>query len=311
MSFLVDSYGNYILSGQQEYPSRSLRLVDVDYIYDLTGKKPAILGLDFMEYSPSLVERGASSMETEKAVMWHNQGGIVAFTWHWNAPKDLEKDDHPWYSGFYTKATGFDLEYALNNPDSEDYRLLLRDIDAVAEELKKLQDAGVPVLWRPLHEAEGGWFWWGAKGPEPCIALWKLMYERLTHEHGLNNLIWVWNSVAREWYPGDEWVDVVSYDSYTGANNYTPVNNKFETLVELVDNKKLVALTENGAIPDPELLQLYNAHWSWFVTWNTEHWQDGTSFLKDWNDPAHLTKVYNHPYVRTLDRLPDLYGQND
>lgn len=305
MNFLVDNYGKYILSGQQEFPSKFIRFLDVDRVYNLTGKKPAVLGLDFMEYSPSRVERGASSRETEKAIMWHNQGGIVAFTWHWNAPQGLEKDGQPWWRGFYTEATTFDLAYALKNPDSEDYRLLLRDIDAIAAQLKILQENKVPVLWRPLHEAEGGWFWWGAKGPGPCIELWKLMYERLTNDHGLNNLIWVWNSVAEHWYPGDEWVDIVSYDSYTGRKNYSPVHDKFEQLINLTGHTKLIALGENGAIPDPDLLQEYNAHWSWFITWN------GREFLEEWNDPDHLRKVYHHPFVLTLDELPDLYGHLD
>ncbi|MBS4198044.1 hypothetical protein KHA93_00020 [Bacillus sp. FJAT-49732] len=299
LSFLVDHYGKNILSGQQVYPNDNL--IDVQFIYQQTGKKPAVLGLDFIDNSPSRVERGTSADEVKVAIdWWNNEGGIAAFTWHWNAPKDLiDQPGKEWWRGFYTDSTTFDLQYALNHPDSEDYQLLFRDIDAISAELKKLQDANVPVLWRPLHEAEGGWFWWGAKGPEPAKELWKIMYDRMTNYHKLNNLIWVWNSVSPEWYPGDEYVDIVSYDSYPGNYNYAPISNYFERLVELVDNKKLIAMAENGPIPDPDLLPLYHANWSWFSTWNG-------SVLRDQNTIDHLKKVYSHDYVLTLDELPNL-----
>ena len=176
----------------------------------------------------------------------------------------------------------------------------MRDIDAIAVQLKRLQKAKVPVLWRPLHEAEGGWFWWGAKGPEPAKKLYRLMYDRLTNYHKLNNLIWVWNSENPAWYPGDAYVDIVSIDSYPQAGDYGPLSNRYDNLKGLVNDRKLIALTENGPIPDPDLLQLYRADWSWFVTWSGNFIQDGIQ-----NDRQHLIEVYNHPYVLTLDELPD------
>lgn len=293
MSFLVDHFGKAILSGQQGTP-------DLPYIQSQTGKQPVVLGLDFMDYSPSRVEFGATSEATDQGIdWWANHHGLVTFCWHWNAPKNLlNTPEHPWWSGFYTTATTFDLAYAMNNPESEDYALILRDIDAIAVQLKRLQTAKVPVLWRPLHEAEGGWFWWGAKGPEACKALWRLLYDRLTRVHGLNNLIWIWNSVNPAWYPGDEYVDAVSADSYPGAFNYTPQSGTFDRLVGLSSNRKLVAMTENGAIPDPDLLQIYDASWSWFCTWN--------NFPRTDNTVAHLQKVFSDPFVLTLDELPSI-----
>jgi len=298
-SYLVDQFGEAILSGQQEYPNSNL--IDTEYVYQTTGKYPAILGLDFIDNSPSRVERGTSADEVSVAIDWvNNRGGIVAFTWHWNAPKDLiDLPGKEWWRGFYTDSTNFDLAYALSHPESEDYQLLIRDMDVIAEELKRLQEADVPVLWRPLHEAEGGWFWWGAKGPQPVIELWRLMYDRMTNHHGLNNLIWVWNSIAEDWYPGDAYVDIVSFDSYPGAHNYAPMSAQFEELVQLSSNKKVIAMTENGPIPDPDLLQIYNAGYSWFTTWNG-------SILTEQNSTEHLVKVYNHDYVLTLDELPEL-----
>lgn len=300
MSYLVDMYGKAILSGQQDY--KNLRWLEQN-----VGKKPAVVGFDFMDDSPSRVARGTRSNEIQRAISWHRQGGIVTFLWHWNAPKDLidEPGGKEWWRGFYTEATTFDVEYAINNPDSEDYRLILRDIDAIAAKLKELQDAGVPVLFRPLHEAEGGWFWWGAKGPEPAKALWRLLFDRLTHHHGLNNLIWVWNSVSPQWYPGDDVVDIVSFDSYPPPGDYGPVIQPYESLQALVQGKKLIALTENGAIPDPDLLPVYGAYWSWFCTWTGDFLTGGSH-----NSLEHLKKVYHSEYVITHDELPDWSNGN-
>ena len=188
-SFLSKTYGKVILSGQYGGD------VEFNRIKSVSGKTPLIRGFDLIEYSPSRVAHGATSTETEKAIAWHAQNGIVTFAWHWNAPKDLiDQPGKEWWRGFYTEATTFDVTKAMNNTASEEYTLIIRDIDAIAVQLKKLKDANVPVLWRPLHEAEGAWFWWGAKGPEPCKWLWKLVFDRLVNYHQLNNLIWVWTS---------------------------------------------------------------------------------------------------------------------
>lgn len=297
MNYLVNSYGKSMLSGQTE-------LENVDWIEKTTGKKPAMVGFDLIDYSPTRAEHGAISYEVEKALGWHKQGGITTFLWHWNAPSGvMDEKGKEWWRGFYTDSVTFDLEQTLSHPESEDYKLLLSDIDVIAEQLKRLNDAKVPVLFRPLHEAEGGWFWWGAKGPEPAKELYRLLYDRLVNKHGLNNLIWVWNSVQPEWYPGDDVVDIVSVDSYPPPGDHSPVSNHFDNLVVLVNDKKLVALTENGSIPDPDLMKAYGANWSWFVTWEGEYLTGGKH-----NSEQILNKIYNHPDVITLDELPNLFG---
>jgi mannan endo-1,4-beta-mannosidase len=213
LRYLGSIYGKHILSGQQDQAS-------LDWVTTNVGKSPAILGVDLMDYTESRISRGASSQDANHALAFAAKGGIVTFVWHWGAPTGLyDTEDHRWWSGFYTDATDFDIDTALADTMNANYTLLIRDIDTIAVELKKLQDAGVPVLWRPLHEAEGAWFWWGAKGPEPCKKLWRILYERLTVHHGLNNLIWVWNSVRPAWYPGDDVVDIVSADTYTQGDH--------------------------------------------------------------------------------------------
>jgi len=292
---LVKQYGKAIFAGQQTL-NNALELGS-NY-----GKMPAIVGFDLMDYSPTRVEYGSTSDEIENMIKWHEMGGIVALQWHWNAPADLiDSEEQPWWRGFYTEATTFDIAEVLEDPQSENYKLMISDIDAIAEKLKILQEHNIPVLWRPIHEADGGWFWWGAKGPDPAKELWRILYDRLTNYHHLNNLIWVWNSEAPEWYPGNDIVDIVSVDIYSKPGDYNPVNSHYENLVELVNDKKLVALAENGPIPDPDLLQMFETHWSWFNTWIDDYIRD-----ENQNSKEHLKHLLNHDYVITLDELEQL-----
>jgi mannan endo-1,4-beta-mannosidase len=188
---------------------------------------------------------------------------------------------------------------------------MVTDIDQIAIQLKRLEAAGVPVLWRPLHEASGAWFWWGASGPTPYKAVWQLIWDRLIKVHHLSNLIWVWNAQNGDWYPGDDTVDIISTDIYGGDKMYSPWKDSW-TLCNswsTGDQPKIIALSENGPIPDPDQLVNDRVPWSWFMTWNDgdqgkpeDDFFSGDKYM----DRAHKLKVYNHPYVLTLDRLPKL-----
>ncbi|WP_408894500.1 glycosyl hydrolase [Paenibacillus taichungensis] len=293
MKYLAERYGKGVLSGQQDYGN-------LNWINENTGRKPAVIGFDLMDYSPSRTERGAISQEIRDAIAWHRQGGIVTLCWHWNAPIHLiDEPGKEWWRGFYTDATTYDLASALAHPESQEYTLLIRDIDAIAVHLQELKDAGVPVLFRPLHEAEGGWFWWGAMGPEPAKQLYRLLYDQLVNKYELGNLIWVWNSEKPEWYPGDDVVDIVSVDVYPEAGDHSPLAKRYENLRELVNDSKIIALAENGSIPDPKQMKAQGVYWSWFCTWTGEFLKGGNH-----NTVAYLKEVYNSEDVITLDQLP-------
>jgi len=271
MHRLVSLYGTKTLSGQYEAK-------DSAYVRSVTGKTPALYGGDLMDYSPSRVAHGSKPDGTTEAIIAEARAGrIITLSWHWNAPTGLvnalitdkagKTVDARWYKGFYTYGTTFDVQKALDNPGSPEHALLLRDIDAIAVPLQKLSDAGVPVLWRPLHEAEGGWFWWGAKGPGPFKKLWRLMFDRLTNTHHLHNLIWVdCSGTDPAWYPGDDVVDVVGIDKYP-SDVGDPLSGTWETLKARCDGKKLLALTEFGGVPDVEKMRRYGVRWSYFVSW--------------------------------------------
>lgn len=270
MEFLAVNYGKRTLSGQ--YGTK-----DGLVVHRLTGQWPAVFGADFMDYSPSREAYGSRpKRDTEHWIAAAKKGQILKLSWHWNAPSGLldrmikgddgREIDARWYKGFYTNATTFDVAHAMNDPASEEHKLILRDIDHIAVELKKIQAAKISVLWRPLHEAEGKWFWWGAKGPEPCKKLWRLMVDRLVKHHKINNLIWIWNSVDPAWHPGDDVVDMVAVDAYPSDRQDSLVST-WEDLLTRFNGKKMLALTEFPGPPDVERQWRFGVRWSFFVGW--------------------------------------------
>ena len=303
-SYMCDIYGKQILSGQ--YCAGMLGLENTA-IHSVTGEYPAVLGLDFIEYTPSRVANGSKGTDTESAIGYWNNGGIVTFCWHWNAPeKYLTKQ---WYSGFYTEYTNISLEKIMNGEDEEGLELLMRDIDAIAEQLLILQDAGVPVLWRPLHEASGGWFWWGASGPEAYKKLYVLLYEKLTEEYGLNNLIWIWNGQDADWYPGDEYVDIIGWDIYPGEHVYTPQTDTFLKAAACSNEHKMVVLSENGCLFDPDLAFRDGATWGFFCTWEGEFVLKAEGYNRygeKYTEEYMLKKVYEDERIISRDEIPDL-----
>lgn len=306
MTYLCDIYGKDILSGQ--YCDSGMHGHENATIWKTTGGKyPAILGLDLIEYSPSRVANGSTSQAVEYAIDYWEKGGIVTFCWHWNAPEKYLTG--VWYSGFYKEHTNINLAKIMNGEDAEGYELLMSDIDAIAKQLQRLQEADVPVLWRPLHEASGGWFWWGAAGADAYKELYKVLYDKLTNEYGLNNLIWVWNGQDKDWYPGDEYVDIIGEDIYPGEKVYTPQTSKYLEVLEYTDAKKMIVLSENGCLFDPDLAIRDGAMWGYFGTWGGEFVSTSKElylYSEQYTEEAMLKKVYEHEHVITRDELPDI-----
>lgn len=295
-TFLDSIYGKKIISGQAFEKVSEPWLTRIHQASK--GKQPAILSLDFMDSTPWRVLNGTNpDATTNMGLDWvKNKGGILEMHWHWDAPKN---SNFSTWQAFYTRNTTFDLTYALNNTTSEEYQLLIRDIDIVSERLLRMQREGIALLWRPLHEAEGKWFWWGSKTGNDCIRLYRLMYNRMVNHHGINNLIWVWTSygTTREnWYPGDDMVDIIAWD-YPDYNVNTGSWSQFNQLFGT--RNKLFALGEEGKLFNPDLFA--QQHWLYFVTWaymiKDPSEQSGT------NTAAWIDRVYNDPRVLTLDDL--------
>lgn len=140
---------------------------EVKFVHDASGKHPVIVGLDFLMSTGKDTDGIWFKAYTKSSVAMAEEiweaGGIPTFSWHWRDPSHQTGE-------FYTDKTNFDLTTAFTdktykkwNINSVAYKGIIRDIDIIAELLKPLRDKGVAILWRPLHEASGGWFWWGAK----------------------------------------------------------------------------------------------------------------------------------------------------
>ncbi len=312
MNYLTSIYGTKTLAGQQGNVGNNGAFPSSAYLSKSGNVVPAIRGSDFIEYSPSRIAHGSNpNNESERVINWAKQtGGIVTMMWHWNAPTDLiNTPGKEWWRGFYTDATNFDLSAAINAPGSPKYNLLVSDIDAIGVQLEKFQTAGIPVIWRPLHEAQGnpgspGWFWWGAKGPEPFKQLWRLMYDRLTNVHGLHNLIWEYTSNPggddfEQWYPGDDVVDIIGEDIYTDRTS--SMSGMWNDLLDVYNGKKMVALSETGNPPDPAVFDERGVHWAYFSPWQV----DGSPYGVTTNyTAAQLQAILNHDDVITLGELP-------
>ena len=296
MTFFSDIYGKKILSGQQDGWRQTNGLsFELDYITNTTGKLPALLAMDVAGYTDRSPRRDSNHRLMQHALDWYqNRHGLLEFCWHWRAPMNEP--------AFYTKDTKFDISRAVTEGTPEN-AAILGDLDLIANELEVLRDAHVPILWRPLHEANGRWFWWGAGGPEPMKKLWRLMFENFTVKHHLNNLIWVFSPGAEtdlaDWYPGDAFVDIIGQDHYPMDGNHGAAKDVFDELTKMTRGEKLIALGENGPIPDISQVVREKAGWLFFTTWTG-------SILFDKTTPQQLREDYNNPYVLNLSDLPDL-----
>jgi mannan endo-1,4-beta-mannosidase len=317
--YLRSISGKLIIAGQQDLTWHDA--IDMaERVRNDTGKYPALMGYDFMNYGSG---SGDGLRQTEEAIAWSTRGGLVTFAWHWRTPT-LHDTAAGKLGQFYTHQTSFTIPVTNGalNTSSAAYARINESIDLIAAELRKLSDAGVPVLWRPLHEASGnngeGWFWWGRARNDAVpqayanILLWRHLYDRLVRVHGLHNLIWVWNGQDPAWYPGDDTVDVISWDIYDNSDNKTFLSQigTYRLCQMMSPEQKLVALSENSFIPDPDRIAQDGARWGWFMTWSDgmagAGVTDSTNFWSGeyYNTNAHKWKVYNHASVITLDKLP-------
>lgn len=297
-NYLLEGYGKRTLSAAMcRYTIKS---DETEWIKEQSGKYPAILCYDMMNATATKPHDDYNDMVVS-AKRWSRDGGIVAVMWHWRDP--LKRND-AFYSmkmGKTSKAkTDFDVS-KVHDPKSKEYRAMIDDIDIVAKYLLKLQKLNIPVLWRPLHEAQGGWFWWGAARAEDNIALWNLLYDRLVNHHGLNNLIWVWTvdkiEGADGWYPGDDIVDILGIDIYD-TPSHDSRREYFDFTADIAKGTKMVTLSECGSIPHPDNMITGGDKWLWFMPWLDQFLHD-EKYLK----VETLKEIMNSDFVITRDEV--------
>ncbi|MGN0594686.1 MAG: glycosyl hydrolase, partial [Hominimerdicola sp.] len=307
-SYLVENYGKKVILGQYDTVGTS---AETALIYKTTGKYPAIRFGDmtlFTQKNSILAEN-----EIPAAEDWAESGGIVGYMWHWTDP--VEKKE------YYSDKTDFDLSKAVTEENiatmsieqikklqkegkiSEECVAIIEDIDAVSEQLAALRDKGIAVLWRPLHEASNGYFWWG-KDADSYKWLWKLLYTRQTEYHKLNNLIWVWSAQNANWYVGDDYCDILSVDIYDSGNKSSQVNSLL--FLQSISKNKPIAMSECGNFPSIQNIANDKALWSYIGQWGGNFLMNDDGTLSEENNTAvDLITMYNNNYTITRDELPD------
>ncbi len=327
--YLADNFGKKVIAGT--VANVDWNVENAEKMYQITGKYPALNCFDFIHFNDSKPLGNATWIDYTKTSVvedWYNNNGIVECMWHWNVPASEDKaDDISSYTCSLDKTT-FTCEQAVKSGTWENTRVK-RDLNVVADYLLALQAKGIPVIWRPLHEARGNygkwngsgqaWFWWGSSGPDYFKQLWKLMYNTFK-EKGVNNLIWVWTSdgywqddtdktITNDavWYPGDEYVDIIARDYYC-KNLNTPYQSslaqEYEELRKITGGKKLITLAECDAMPSVENMFNDGAMWSWSMPWYGKD-SDGVDYFNSvYNTATFLKNYYNNKHVITRDLVP-------
>jgi mannan endo-1,4-beta-mannosidase len=269
--------GKYTLTGQHNYPNIKDRntLFAAEYI----GKTPVVFSTDWgfakENDKDSYLARPAIVKE---AIRQHTLGSIITICWHAVPPTAKEPitfqpvpgENPPALASVQGQLTDQQFKDILT-PGTDLYKSWCAQVDSVAHYLKLLQDAHVPVLWRPYHEMNGSWFWWGGRiGKYSTEALYRQLFNRLIKYHKLNNLVWIW-SVDRpnrpemkftNFYPGNEYLDILALDVYGSDFNQA----YYDSLVFLSKGKPLV-LAEVGNPPTPGILSK-QPKWGYYSIWS-------------------------------------------
>ena len=293
-------------------------------VKEVCGSYPALYGWEIGRIDE---ERSLDSVSFENIKGWikeaYQRGGVNTISWHMDNP-----------------ATGGDSwdktpAVSLIIPGGKKHELYKQKLDLVADFLGDLEVSGtkVPIIFRPFHEHTGSWFWWG-KGnstAEDYKALWQFTVEYLRDTRGIHHVLYSYstdqfNSEEQylEFYPGDEYVDIIAFDDYHSVNNLKDREKliyRLKTVVELAESKnKVAAFSETGAETIP------------VNDWFTNNLLGGimanevgkkVAYVMVWRNgrpdhfyapyPGHssapdFVKFRNHPYTIFEDDLPDMYA---
>ena len=296
LDYISDCAGKRIITGQH---TQTVGMEEIAYIRTLTGKEPKLRGFELLSYSPNInyddadedciTEIYENRNTIEKALEWgKSTDGIVTFSFHWFSP--LGGRD----KSFYTINTDFDPARVLVNGTKE-RDAFFSDMDIIARLLIPFRDEHIPILWRPFHESDGDWFWWGSKGAKVASELYKLMYHYYVDEWKLDNLLWVWNCRLKEGYPGDEYVDIITIDEYLLKKESTDYKEQYMDLVEATTKNKVAALAEIGYLPDINKLECSHVPFAYYMTWSKEY-----CIGENYNSKESLVEIYSSDYAVKL-----------
>jgi mannan endo-1,4-beta-mannosidase len=271
LTYLYDISGKQTLSGNHNYNHRPDQYTIA--VQQITGKTPVIWGSDFAFRSAKEENKRNRPAMIEEAIRQWENGSIITLMWHAVRPIDDDNEVAIWEKTIQGELTDDEWKEFLT-PGTPLNQKWIAQIDVVAEYLKILRDKNIPVLWRPYHEMNGKWFWWGYKeGSEGFEKLWKAMYDRYVNYHHLDNLIWVWNANAprhrendtafayNDFFPGLDYVDILSADVY-----HSDYKQSHHDDLKKLGGGKPISLGECGQLPTPEILE-QQPYWTWFMCW--------------------------------------------
>ncbi|GAA2212857.1 hypothetical protein GCM10009850_083190 [Nonomuraea monospora] len=287
IGFLNGISGQYTLSGQHNREPNSDPTKYTRVAQSITGQTPGLWGGDFLFASSDVSSR--QTMVNEAIRQWQG-GSVVALTWHmcppttgstcgWDSGGVLSHLSDSQWSQLVTNGTSLNNAYKGRLAEALPY-------------LRQLQNAGVPVLWRPIHEMNDGWSWWGGRpGANGSRKLYQITYDYYTSQ-GLTNLVWVWNvkdvsmGSIGEYWPGSSYADVASLDVWAKLE---PSSSDYQAMLNVAGGKP-ISLAEVGRAPSPALLNA-QPRWTWFMVW--AEWLTNPSY----NTNASVQASYFGPRV--------------
>jgi hypothetical protein len=279
-AYIKQQFGKKILSGQMW---SGWGIDELKYIEEVTGKLPAIRGMDF-------IHQRDNQKEVDRAIDWWKTGGIPTIMWHMGAPSIGD--------GYENSKKAIDIDKVFE-AGTQEHNVFFEELKIKGDLLEQLKKQNVPVLWRPFHELNGNWFWWGKQGPEKFKKLWIAMYNYYVKERKLDNLIWVLCYTGKPeaaWYPGDQYVDIAGADTYSKDNGTQA--QMYNEVQAIVGSKVPITYHECGIPPDPEKCKKEGVMWSWWMEWHTGHLRS--------LDKEYLRLLYNHDLIITKDELPNM-----
>ena len=314
-TFFLNNYGKKVVSSVMANVNWNNECAEK--VFKLTGKYPAMNCYDFIHicFSPA---NWIDYTKITPVQQWVNDGGLVQLMWHFNVPKSEGSTDVT----CTPSETSFKAANALIDGTWEN-KWFYGQMDKVVATLLKLQEAGIAATWRPFHEAAGNatarqqaswtkaWFWWGYDGAQTYKKLWVAMYDYF-QQKGVKNLIWIWTTQNyngnsqqynqdTDWYPGDQYVDIVARDLY-GVNAAKNAQEYAEIQAQYPN--KMGALGECGRGDGGEAGLIgdcfsQGALWSHFMVW----YQGGQGSTDTMCSDAWWRDAMSNEYVITRDEV--------
>lgn len=309
LRYLYDISGKHTLTGQVEHDNHKgsgtttgVRS-DWDVVENITGHFPAIYGNQFLWGTEEFTRPVRQAWVDRAAELWRGDGdhgqAITHVNFHLCPPQARFADHGCTWNDIEGNPPNASLVDALLTKGTEEQRIWFEEVDTMGGYLLQLQEQGVPVLWRPFHEMNGCWFWWGCTSR--LEELWGQLYDRMTGHLDVHNLLWVWGASSQEtnlgplarYYPGHNVVDALGLDTYV-ENDLGYSSQVYDHLITLAEGRP-IGLAEVGHAPTVGKLRDDQNLYAWFLMWG--------DYEKSKNTAAELSALYDDAWFLTQGQI--------